>query len=440
MRRSEIAVVFSWLVAPWLLAAPAPAGAQEASASGSLGGGLFGADAAATADVGVDVAGERYALGLGGRLRWVASEGVRTRDWDEPSEWATLVRYLVYARAFPAAPGAGPGQDTRISAALGPLGSARLGHGALIHGYTTGLDVDHRRLGAQVRVDGPGFGAEGLIDDVVAPRVAGARGYWQRHGAHQALSLGLSAAADFAAPRTVPATGPGMDAPGRDSEILPMVALDGSFGLHHGSERPGDWRLAGAVHAELAAISTVAAGLHLGLALEAELGLTRLSAEGALAVGTDGYAQGWVGPLYERDRVQLGEDPGAATQLDRARAGGFGRVGSTFGLTGQRPGLGELELSYVQRPGVPDVMLARLAAPYFHAVQGALWAAVETRGGARAMAMELRVRLPRRLFATVEAARLYRAAEDMTAPPGALAPWWLATLSVGATLDLAPAR
>lgn len=438
MRRSEIPVVSSCLVALWLIAAPAPAGAQEASASGSLGGGVFGTDAAASADLGVDVAGERYALGLGGRLRWVAGEGVRARDWDEPSEWATLLRYLVYARSFAADPER-PGQDTRISAALGPLGNARLGHGALIQGYTTGLDVDHRRLGAQVRVDGARFGAEGLIDDVVAPRVAGARGYWQRHGPRQTLALGVSAAADFAAPRTIPAMDPQVDVPGRDTQILPMVALDGSAGLHYSGDPADGWRVAGAAHAELAAISTVAAGLHLGLGLEAELGLTRLSAEGALAVGTDGYAQGWVGPLYERDRVQLGEAPGAATQLDRARAGGFGRLGSTFALAGQHPGLGELELSYVQRPGVPDVMLARLAAPYFHAAQGALWAAVETRGGARAVAMELRIRLPRQLFATVETARLYRAAEDMSAPPGALAPWWLATVAVGATLDLTPA-
>jgi hypothetical protein len=431
MRSSELAALGSWLVAIGLAAAPAVATAQEASASGALGAGMFGSEAAASAEVGVDVSGAQYALGLGGRLRWVADEGVRTRDWDEPSEWATFVRYLMYARATPPGDVDGVG----IVAAMGQLGNVRLGHGALIQGFTTGLDVDHRHLGAQLRVERGRFGVEGLLDDVIAPRVAGVRGYWQRRGLHHGLGLGMSTAADFTAPRTTTAPGsPGGDMSAVETGFLPMVALDGSAGLYDQSAN-GEHRIAGTAHAELAAIAAVAAGLHLGVTLDGVLGATRVAASGSLIVGTDGYVPGWVGPLYERDRVQLGETPGAASQLDRARAGGLGHLGSRFVLHGQHARLGEIELAYAQRSGLPDLMTARMAAPYFREVQGALWGAAEVRGQARVLALELRARLPRGLFVTVEAARLYRAVEQMTAPPGALAPWWQATMSLGAAMD-----
>ncbi|HWN70764.1 MAG TPA: hypothetical protein VNM90_24150, partial [Haliangium sp.] len=128
--------------------------------------------------------------------------------------------------------------------------------------------------------------------------------------------------------------------------------------------------------------------------------------------------------------------------LDRATAGGLGQVGSRIAAGGRHELLGEVELAYAQRPGLPDLVTARLAAPYFRALQGALWGALEmgetgeTRGQARVLALELRTRLPRGLFVTAEAARLYRAADDMAAPPGAVAPWWLATLALGASIDL----
>ncbi|HWN68149.1 MAG TPA: hypothetical protein VNM90_10960, partial [Haliangium sp.] len=290
MRRSDLASLCSWLVALGL-STPAATQAEEASASGSLGAGMFGGEAAASAELGMDVSGERYALGIGGRLRWVSDEGVRTRDWDEPSEWATLVRYLMYTRAP-----AGAGDGVAVAAVMGQLGGVSLGHGALIQGYTTGLDVDHRGLGAQVRVAGGSLGFEGLIDDVIAPRVAGVRGSWKHEAQHHALAAGASAAADFTAPRT--ATAAGMPVPMIEHAFLPMVALDGSFGLHHRSpgysagHSPDERRLAGTLHAELAAISTLAAGLHLGLTVDAELGRARLWGGGAVSVGTAGYVPG----------------------------------------------------------------------------------------------------------------------------------------------------
>jgi hypothetical protein len=85
---------------------------------------------------------------------------------------------------------------------------------------------------------------------------------------------------------------------------------------------------------------------------------------------------------------------------------------------------------------VSDVVTARLAAPYLARVQAALWAASSiAAGGAEAMALsaELRVRLPRRLFARGDLSRLYR-----DHPDGGLRPLWIAQISVGAVLGEPP--
>ena len=384
---------------------PGRAAAQQASASGAVGAGVFGAEAAASASLGLEVTGDTYAMGVGGRLRWVAADGLRGEDWDEPSEWASVLRYLLYARA--------PAEGVRASAAVGALGGVDLGHGAVLRGYTTGLDVDHRRLGAQVHIASARYGAEALIDDLIAPRVAAARAYWQRPAQTHTFELGASLAADFAAPDMAGAT------------ALPMAVLDGRAELH-----TRDRRLVGAAHADLVAIGTLAAGVHLGLSGEVAVRGGRLRAGAEVQAGTDSYIPGWIGPLYERDRRALGAMDSTGTQLDVARAGGLGRVGGTFEAGASHPGLGEVELSYASRPGLPDLAVARVAAPYFRDVQGALWAALERKGRARVLALELRAALPRHLFMTVEAARLFREQD------GVLAPWWQATASLGATLGL----
>lgn len=386
-----------------LAMAPGRAAAQQASASGAVGAGVFGTEAAASASLGLEVTGDAYAVGLGARLRWVAADGLRTEDWDEPSEWASVLRYLLYTRA--------PADGVRASAAVGALGGVDLGHGAVLRGYTTGLDVDHHRLGAQVHVEGARYGAEALVDDLVTPRVAAARAYWQRPARTHTFETGLSLAADFDAPAMAGAT------------VLPMAVLDGRAELH-----THDRRLVGALHTDLVAIGTLAAGVHLGLSGQAAVRDARLRAGVELQVGTERYIPGWIGPLYERDRRALGGP--MSTQLDVARAGDLGRLGGTIEAGASHPGLGELELSYASRPGLPDLAVARVAAPYFRDVQGALWAALERAGSARVLALELRAALPRGLFMTVEAARLFREQD------GALAPWWQATAALGASLGV----
>ncbi len=116
---------------------------------------MFGADPAATIDLGFDVDGHGAALGMGGRLRWLAGDGVRGEDWDELSEWVGIVRYFTWI-THPQLDGADPTRppppdELRGALAIGRLGGVVLGHGSVIDGFTTGLDVDHGQVGAQVR-------------------------------------------------------------------------------------------------------------------------------------------------------------------------------------------------------------------------------------------------------------------------------------------------
>lgn len=403
-------------------------GAYEPWVSGALGAGVFDGQPSAAVDVSLDLAGPRYAMGFGARLRWMREEGLRGRDWDEISEWASLLRYLTHQRES---------GDVRASFALGQLGGVRLGHGSVLDGYASGVHVDHRRLGAQLRVEGSRFGVEGLVDDVVSPRIVGAR----VHGYHWVdrirLDTGVTGVVDFVAPALEPAGDPDAD------ELIGFAVLDGSVRAYS-----RDRRVSGGIYLDLVAggapgvAGTAMAGFHAGAIAEATVGQTAVGLRGELQVGSDGYIGNWFGPLYERDRVGF---RAMQSQLEVARAGGLGGSGGAVDAQIAHPRLGDLHAAYRWRPGLGGLLRARVGAPYFRDVQGALWSAVErtglsngtTAGGPGApdavaerhnwvVAGEMRVRLPRRLFATAELSRLYR--DDAG---GALPPVWTALIGIG---------
>ncbi|RMH42545.1 MAG: hypothetical protein D6689_07895 [Deltaproteobacteria bacterium] len=356
-----------------------PAAADVGSGSAAVGVGMFGGRPATTVDAGIDVAGGAWAVGIGGRVRWLAGEGVRRQDWDEPGDIAAVLRYLTYRREP-------DGDGIAVAVAAGPLANAVLGHETVVGGLTTGLDVDHRHLGAQVRVAGAVAAGEALVDDVVAPRVIAARG---RLGGDRGAAFGATAAGDL--------------------ELgVAAVALD------------AEWRAAVAVpYVDLVAVVGRGVGAHAGVAVHADAAGAAWRGVVEAYAASEGYVPGWFGPLYEVDR---------ATPGGLAAAGGFGGRASA---SVDADGLGRLALAYDRRRGRPDRLAVRLAAPYFARAQLAAWAAADVaRGGARAVAAELRVELPAGLFAAGEAARVYRDAG------GALEPLWLATIAVGGALAL----
>ena len=402
-------------------------GEYEPWVSGIVGAGVFDDRLSAAIDVALDLAGPRYAIGFGARLRWMREEGFRDSEWDEISEWASLLRYLTYQRAS---------HDVQASFALGQLGGARLGHGSVLDGYASGVHLDHRRLGAQLRVEGVRFGVESLVDDVVSPRIAGTR----VHGYHRVdrlrIDIGISGIADFFAPGGMTGADPEPD-PGETEHTMALAVLDGSIGVFD-----RDRRVSGQLYLDIVAggapglAGSGVAGFHAGAMGQATIARTTVGLRGELQVGSDRYIGNWFGPLYERDRVRF---RAMDSQLDVARAGGLGGSGGAVDATVLHPRVGDLRASYRWRPGLGELFQARVAAPYIRDVQGALWSAVERtatgpgpggepdlRSGNWVVAGEMRVRLPRRLFATAELSRLYRDGDG-----GSIPPVWTAMIGIG---------
>lgn len=394
----------------WCLA-PAAARAQAVTGSGSLGAGMFGAQPATTAEVGVDIGGPGYALGLGARGRWLAADGFRSEDWDELSEQARVVRYGTAEWSDGEAGGAA------ASAALGELGAVSLGHRSIIDGYSSGLDVDHGHLGAQGRAQAGRLSGEAVVDDLVAPRIGGVR---VAAAMPEEMTFGVSIAGDRVAPH--------MD--GGDSAAVAAAALDGE--LRATSDRD---QVRGALFADAVGIAGLAAGLHLGASgstLVADQ--VRLAARAELRAGSRHYVPGWIGPLYEIERRQMNASDGAMEvgQLDAARAGGMAGIGAAGGLTVEAGGVLSGEIGYAARRGIADVVTGRLLAPFHDRFQAGLWTAAAFGGAgldALALAAEVRVRLSDRGFLRADAARLVRGDEE-----GGLRPVWMAQLALGASL------
>ncbi len=373
-----------------LLALHGPAAAQSARASGSLGAGSFASDPAALVDVSAGIAGEEYALGVGARLRFLEGQGLRDRDWDERSELFTLLRYAVYQH---------DGEILGISAVAGELSGATFGRGALLSEYGTGVNADHHRLGAQLKLSTDAWRADALIDDVADARILGGRvaidfGRFQ---------LGGQVMTDRAMPD------------GDGTRALVLAALDGEVGA-----TTADERLSGSLYVSHVALFGLGTGIHLGARAGYEVPETlRVGLFGEARVGSSGYVPRWFGPLYEVER---------ASRIAVAESGMAGGFGAAAGFEIEAPAFGTVRAIYDERAGLEDQVMVTLLLPQFARMQFGAWAAWEFAALEQDMALaaELRLLLPAELFGTVEVARLYQDEEG-----GMLVPFWSAMASVG---------
>jgi hypothetical protein len=390
---------------------PPSASPGAVSASVAVGAGTFDDRAAGTLDLGLDVARGELRMGLGGRVRFVTGDGLREADWDEAPEGVGLVRYA--SIVHPArAPGA-----TAFSLALGPLFDVRLGQGTVVDGYTAGLDVDHRRTGLVGRLVTLRQESETLVDDVIGPKILAGRSAWR---VGQDLRLGATVALDLTAPdaRKAPSH---LGVLGTETSFFRATSADG---------------LGVGLSLDLVDVVGVGLGAHLGA--RAALLRDRIPAVDLRAqafLGSDGYLPGWFSPLYELARRSYGLEDPSQGQLAAARRGVGGGVGGRLelGLFDRR--LGQASLTWLRQASKGDRVVARVSLPHFHEVQVGAWLCLERAGAAfthrrwkGVLTSEVRLALPRSLFASAELARLYHA-ED-----AALHPLWIATLSLGAVL------
>jgi len=117
---------------------------------------------------------------------------LRRRDWDEPTDYFKLLRYVRYGR-----------KRDPVFIQAGQLWGATIGHGTLLNRYANSLSLDHPKAGLQLDINTTFFGFETLIDSFANPTLFGGRAYVRPFGGTmilRGLAIGATVLADRAAP------------------------------------------------------------------------------------------------------------------------------------------------------------------------------------------------------------------------------------------------
>lgn len=282
-------------------------------------------------------------LGVGVPLRVDLDRGdLRARDHDSPSDWGRLLRHLELG-----------GPSAPVSVAAGDLGAVSLGHGTIINHYGTATDPDRHHSAMRLQGRAGRLSAEGVVGDLIRPRVLAARGAWGAgatrppRGVLERLSFGVSLAADLDAPvelrRSCPRAaaepacsqadlrlrldGRGEPEVRRDRPVA-VVGLDVAFGVLHGPVA----RLV--AYADANQIAEHGGGLHVGL-----MGDARLSASGVASLRLEyrraqaGYLPAFFDLRYDLHRWDLAGQPKAGWlgALDEPGDGFYGELGFGWG-------------------------------------------------------------------------------------------------------------
>jgi hypothetical protein len=321
--------------------------------------------------------GSHVALQVPVRWQIANGPGLYERDWDEPGDFARIVRRLALR-----------GTDGRWQVQAGELAGKSLGHGSLVERLHNHADVEHGRLGLAATVRGGAWAGEALADDVLRGEVVGGRLQlrpWAGNTTDGAtgpdsLVLGLSLVADRAAP-WIPRTDPArsLDEAGFPrAPRLPVVlgALDVALDV---------WRIRTARVAayfdlgvmggnDRVSLGTerVNAGLALGLALRTEstYGDRTLELRGEVRQLHGAWMPGWFDAAYEVERftvlsggarsklaaavdaARLQRGPwGAALAVD-AKVRGWGHFAGQFSWSERDAGSVHLQLVGEERRGV----------------------------------------------------------------------------------------
>ena len=118
---------------------------------------------------------------------------IRKRDWDEPQDYARLIRFVRYGH-----------KRDPVYVLAGQLWGATLGHGTLVNRYANSLNLDHPKFGLALDLNGTYFGIETLTDYLTNPALLGTRAYVRPFGdtpIARGWALGVTFVADRTAPR-----------------------------------------------------------------------------------------------------------------------------------------------------------------------------------------------------------------------------------------------
>ena len=94
--------------------------------------------------------------------RWDDAGQIRKRDWDEVSDYATVIRRIQYG-----------GKEQHIYLDVNAFTANSIGHGALLRRYNSHLNLNTRRVSAQFDAFSDFGGVETYINDITGPNILG---------------------------------------------------------------------------------------------------------------------------------------------------------------------------------------------------------------------------------------------------------------------------
>ncbi len=290
----------------------ASAGGQSwGELSSDAGFGSLGPDLITSLAAAWDITEGNLAAGLGARFRFKTVDlggadpmGFRTKDWDEPSDFAHVLRYLTYHKDL---------EKVHLGLLAGELTGVGLGHSTLLSGYLSLADLDHPHSGAWIHLGSQYVDLDLLTADFVRPDLFGARLAARPIPGLAALQFGITVMADLKTPQALLAEDDGsiaQDRTGRyENQATHLVATTVDVEYRHKEGRilfvpyaDGNW------------MSSGGGGFHTGL--KATIETTRwklgLKAEYHLAAGA--YWSSYFDRFHDLQRydIRLGSGLGNA--------------------------------------------------------------------------------------------------------------------------------
>jgi len=175
---------------------------------GDVGLGMIGEDLVLRLNLGTEFTFWKFGLGIQAPLNLVVWDQdpeedliggvIRKRDWDEPSDFLKILRYLRFGQ-----------KGELVYVLIGDLRNVYIGHGTIVGHYYNNTHIDHFRLGLQADLNTDYGGFETIFSHLntdAAPGVAGGRIYikpfafWDKESYANNFAVGFSYVGDFKAP------------------------------------------------------------------------------------------------------------------------------------------------------------------------------------------------------------------------------------------------
>lgn len=235
----------------------------------------------------------------------------RSTEWDEPSEFLSILSRIVYADA---------GDPVFLRA--GELANVRIGHGTIVDRFANDLEFDRARWGMHLAINALRAGGEFFADDLIDPWLAGVRGYWtpwvfaDTGLVLRSLSFGVSFIGDPAQPRTLESDVDGNLRLDAERHLVPDEERETAMlGFDIETQFVNTERTRLTLYADANIHFGRGTGLHSGMSFGQQIGeRTVLNLRGEYRFAGEGYLPGYFSRLYPVSRLQA-QAPGSREPL-----------------------------------------------------------------------------------------------------------------------------